>query len=152
MSPIKGPHADCVDKLTEWFVLNFHGKAVTRTQNPLTISDHSEPEPDLLLARRKEESYKDAPPTPEDVLLIVEVAESSIEKDRHIKLPLYASAGIPECWLVDMPEQSIEVHTQPTSKGYTQIHIYQPGDTIESPQVKGLEVSDVLLYSLSFNP
>jgi len=144
MTPIKSPHADCVDKLSEWFILHFHGKAVTRTQNPLTIPAHSEPEPDLLLARLKEGGYKETHPKPEDTLLIVEVADSSIKKDRQVKLPLYASVGIPECWLVVLPERTIEVHTQPGPEGYAQIHIYRPGDTIDTPTVAGLDVSGVL--------
>lgn len=144
MTPIKSPHADCVDRLSEWFILHFHGKAVTRTLNPLTIPERSEPEPDVLLARMKERRYKDAHPHPADVLLIIEVGDSSIEKDRQVKLPLYAAAGIPGCWLVALPEQTIEVHTQPGPEGYAQIHIYRPGDTIDTPTVKGLNVSEIL--------
>lgn len=144
MTPIKSPHADCVDKLTEWFILHFHGKAVTRTQNPITISDHSEPEPDLLLARRKEGGYSKAHPKPEDTLMIIEVADSSMEKDRKVKLPLYASTGIPECWLVDLQSNTIEVHTLPGPEGYAQIHIYRPGEVVNSSTVKGLEVSSII--------
>lgn len=144
MSPINSPHADCVDKLSEWFILNFHGKAVTRVQNPITLSDHSEPEPDILLAKIKPEGYKSAHPVAEEVLIIVEVADTSLDKDRHIKLPLYATSEIQEAWLVNLNDQTIEIHTQPSAKGYAQIRIYHPGDTIETTLVKGLLVSDIL--------
>lgn len=143
MSPINSPHADCVDRLNEWFILNFHKKAVIRAQNPVTLSENSEPEPDLALAIRKPEGYRSAHPKPEEILLIIEVADSSLEKDRNIKLPGYARAGIPEAWLVVLEEKTVEVHTQPSAEGYNNIQIFRAGKAIESPQAKGLTVDEV---------
>ena len=143
-SPIKSPHADCVDKLTEWLIIQFHKQAVVRVQNPITLDNSSEPEPDLALAIRKPEGYKSAHPTPTEILLVIEVSDTSVEKDRSIKLPLYAAAGIPEAWLVNLPEQTIEVYTEPNTEGYSNIHIYRKGDTIQTTNVKGLSVAQVL--------
>ena len=143
-SPIKSPHADCVDKLTEWLIIQFHKQAVVRVQNPITLDNSSEPEPDLALAIRKPEGYKSAHPTPTEILLVIEVSDTSVEKDRSIKLPLYAAAGIPEAWLVNLPEHTIEVYTEPNAEGYSNIHIFRKGDTIQTPNVKGLSVTQVL--------
>ena len=143
MSPINSPHADCVDRLNEWFILNFHKKAVIRAQNPITLNEYSEPEPDMALAIRKPEGYRNAHPKPEEILLIIEVADSSLDKDRNIKLPGYARAGIAEAWLVVLEESTVEVHTQPSAKGYDNIQIFRAGKAIESPQVKGLTVDEV---------
>ena len=143
MSPINSPHADCVDRLNEWFILNFHKKAIIRAQNPITLNEYSEPEPDMALAIRKPEGYRNAHPKPEEILLVIEVADSSLDKDRNIKLPGYARAGIAEAWLVVLEESTVEVHTQPSAKGYDSIQIFRVGKNIDSPQVKGLTVDEV---------
>lgn len=143
MSPINSPHADCVDRLNEWFILHFHKQAIIRAQNPVTLNETSEPEPDLALAIRKPQGYRKAHPQPEDILMIIEVADSSLEKDRNIKLPGYAKAGIPEAWLVVLGEKTVEVHTQPSAEGYNNIQIFRAGNPIDSPQIKGLTVDEV---------
>ncbi|MCO6487930.1 MAG: Uma2 family endonuclease [Phaeodactylibacter sp.] len=143
MSPINSPHADCVDRLNEWFILHFHKQAIVRAQNPVTLNEHSEPEPDLALAVRKPNGYRSAHPKPEEILLVIEVADSSLEKDRNVKLPGYARAGIPEAWLVVLGEKIVEVHTQPSAEGYDNIRIFREGKRIDSPQVKGLAVDEV---------
>jgi Uma2 family endonuclease len=144
INPIKSPHADCVDKLAEWLIIHFHQQAIVRIQNPITLDDHSEPEPDLVLAKRKPGGYRLAHPAPAEVILIIEVADSSADKDRHIKLPLYAAAGIPEAWLVDLNELAVEVHTQPSAQGYSSIHIFRLGDVLRTLTVAGLAVEDIL--------
>jgi Uma2 family endonuclease len=144
MSPIKGPHADCVDKLAEWLIVNFHQHAVVRVQNPIALGNQSELEPDLALAIRKPEGYRQAHPVPSEVLLIIEVADTSAEKDRQIKLPLYAAAGIPEAWLVDLNASAVEVHTQPSEQGYSNIQIFRHGDVIQTPTVESLATEAIL--------
>ena len=144
MSPINEPHAHCVDLLAEYFILHHHNEAIVRVQNPVIISDHSQPEPDLVLAHRKEGGYKKIHPRPEDVWLIVEVADSSLEKDRVVKQSLYASAGIPEYWLVNLEDSCIEMFAEPEDDTYARVAIFRPGETIESQWGKGLEVSSVI--------
>lgn len=140
-SPINSPHADCVDKLSKWFILNLEDQAIVRIQNPVTLDAYSEPEPDILLARWKKNGYRAAHPGPEEVLLLIEVADSSLEKDRRVKLPLYAKAGIPEVWIVDLSRAAVEVYTQPTGEEFANRHIYFPGETIDTTFFQDFPVS-----------
>ena len=138
MSPIKSPHAACVDFLTEWFVLNFHGKGIVRVQNPIALSEFSEPEPDLLLAKFKADRYQDAHPKSEEVLLLIEVSDTTLEKDQKVKIPLYAQAGIREAWIININDQNIERYTTPSPEGYNTIQIFRSGQTIETELISGL--------------
>jgi Uma2 family endonuclease len=90
MSPIGKRRAACVDLLAELFRERLQRQVIVRVQNPIQLDDHSEPQPDLALLRRREDFYRDALPTPDDVLLVVEVADTSVEYDRQVKLPIYA--------------------------------------------------------------
>ncbi len=119
MTPIGRRHAYCVDQLTKRLVLAAADHAVVRVQNPVRLSDFSEPQPDLALLRLPAEHYAERHPGPEDVLLIVEVADSSLGYDRDVKLPLYAQYGIPEVWLVDMEKRQVTRYSQPTGDGYS---------------------------------
>ncbi len=89
-------------------------------QSPLSAEDpnHSEPEPDIMLLKPRSDYYAEQHPTPEDVFLLIEVAESSLVLDREIKLPLYAQAGVPEVWIVNIADQQIEVHRSLTAEKY----------------------------------
>lgn len=143
MSPINSIHANCVDQLTKWFLLQFHDKAVIRTQNPVTLDELSEPEPDLLLAKIKAEGYKLAHPSPKEVFLLIEVSDSTLDKDRLVKLPLYAEFKIPEVWIVNLVDKCVEIYTQPESKVYSKIEVFQLGDTIYREWAPGLVVSSI---------
>ncbi len=136
MSP-KGPrHATALTYLLRAFITALGERAEVRAQDPITIPQaDSEPEPDLTLARPRKGSYADRHPLPEEVLLVVEIAESSLREDREITLPLYAAAGIPECWIVNLVENQVEVHREPVvlaggRAAYRQRTLYGPGDTI----------------------
>ena len=83
-----------------------------------------------MLLRRRADYYRSTPPAPEDVLLLIEVADSSVGYDRNEKLPRYAHAGVPEVWLTILPERVIEAHTEPAGGRYTQMRTFRPGDTI----------------------
>ncbi len=144
MSPINSSHADCVDRLTQWFVMYFYQKAIVRIQNPITLNDHSEPEPDVLIAKLKDQGYKGGHPKAEEILLLVEVSDSSLEKDRQIKLPLYAKANIPEVWIVNLEETCIEIYSKPVNGSYTQQIIYKPQDTINTNLISNLKVAQIL--------
>jgi Uma2 family endonuclease len=87
-------------------------------QNPLRLGERSEPQADLVLARPRPDFYAQAHPGPADVFLVVEVAETSVDVDRQLKVPLYARAGIPEVWLVDLPGEAVEVSRRPSPQGY----------------------------------
>jgi hypothetical protein len=124
MSPIGRMHAAWVDFLTSLFVTALKGKATVRVQNPVRIGNHSEPEPDLMVLKHKADFYASGHPGPEDVLLLIEVADSSAESDRTGKLRLYALAGIAEVWVVNLEKHQIEVYRKPRGNEYqsTQTH------------------------------
>lgn len=102
MSPIGSRHAGCVNRLTRWLVLGLEDRAVVAVQNPIQIGDFSEPQPDLVLLRPRPDFYGDHHAFPSDVLLVVEVADTSLRFDLERKTPLYIAAGVPEVWIVDV--------------------------------------------------
>jgi Uma2 family endonuclease len=98
MAAIGSRHAACVNRLVQLFVMHVAGQAIVHAQNPIRLSERTEPEPDLSLLKPRPDFYAAGHPGPQDVLLVIEVADSSIGFDREIKIPLYARAGIPEVW------------------------------------------------------
>jgi len=134
-------HAACVGRLTELFVANFTGKAIVWVQNPVRIKPHSEPEPDIVLLKPRQDFYAEAHPGPEDVLLIVEVSDSSLDYDRETKLPLYAKAGIREAWIVNLKDGCVEVYTKPSEHGYDVLRKFRKGTTVISDSFPDVHVS-----------
>jgi Uma2 family endonuclease len=130
MSPVGRRHAACVDRLTELFVLRLAAKAIVRTQNPIRLSDDSEPQPDLALLRRRDDFYEMGHPKPEDIFLVIEVSDTTAEFDREIKIPTYAEEGITEAWLINLNAQLVEVFQQLTSDGYQRVQQFQYGQTL----------------------
>ncbi len=130
MAPIGDPHAGTVDVYTEMLPSGVDQGTLLRVQGPLALDERSRLYPDLMLLRRRADYYRSRPPAPEDVLLLVEVADSSVDYDRNEKLPRYAQAGIPEIWITVLPEGIIETHTEPSGGRYTHTRIFAPGDTI----------------------
>jgi Uma2 family endonuclease len=116
MAPIGHDHAVCVANLNELLVLGVRKRALVWGNGPARVAIDSVPQPDLALLRRR--SYRTGSPRPDDVLLIVEVADSSLRYDRTTKLRLYARAGIQEYWIVDVAGEAIEVHRAPEGDGY----------------------------------
>ena len=148
MSPIGNRHAACVDRLTNGFTRSggLAGRALVRVQNPLAESDVSEPQPDLMLLIPRDDHYDFGHPGTADVLLLVEVADSSLEYDLNTKVPFYARAGIREVWIVDLEHNRVEVHTEPSRWGYGAVRRYVPGDALAPsalPDVK-LEVAGII--------
>jgi len=118
MPPIGSLHAGTVDYVAEVLRLSCGGRATVRRQNPISLPPHSEPQPDVALLRPRPDFYRGAHPTPNDILLLVEVADTTLAYDTQIKLPLYARHGTPEVWLVDLTNQRFIVHRSPTSAGF----------------------------------
>lgn len=146
MSPIGDPHVACINQLT--YLLSKHLINANRddvrvsVQNPVRIDAHNEPEPDVVLT-----TATDRAPQPSDTLLLVEVADSSLHYDRATKLSLYAQAGIPEVWIVNLAEGQIEMHRVPKGTVYSTRHIATEGDTLtieKLPAVEALPAADVL--------
>ncbi len=133
MPPIGSSHQETVDILTELFVSAFSGVARVRVQGPVRLSDRGEPEPDLLLLRRREGFYRSSHPQPNDVFLAVEVSETTLRYDRNVKVPLYAQQGISEVWIVNLREETVEVYRAPEAAAYRETTQHRRGDTV-SPQ------------------
>jgi len=121
MTPIGRRHAACVAELNRLLVPAVGQRALLWPQNPITLPDESEPQPDIVLLRPRADRYLQDDAHPEDVLLLVEVADTSQRYDRTVKLPLYGRAGVPEVWIVDLPGEVIEVYRRPTPNGYTDV-------------------------------
>lgn len=128
MSPIGPRHAGCVINLTRLFVTLPGNRAVISPQNPVVIRPRSEPQPDILVLRPRTGSYSRAHPAPEDVLLAVEVSETTTRFDRTVKAPLYARAGIGEYWLVDLGADGVDVFRRPEAGRYQDLaHVVRGG-------------------------
>ena len=129
MAAIGSRHAGCVNRLTQFFVLHVAGQAIVTIQNPIHLNNRSEPQPDMSLLAPRPDFYTAGHPSPHDVLLVVEVADTSVGFDRDTKIPLYGRAGIREAWLVDLTQDHIEVHRQParTRRGYRDVQRYTRG-------------------------
>lgn len=121
MPPIGSPHAGTVIYLGNKLQEAVGDKAIVSIQNPVFLDLHSEPQPDIALLRPRADFYRSAHPTPADVLLIIEVADTSLAYDTQIKLPLYALHGIPEVGLADLPNRRFLVHRTPTATGFRDV-------------------------------
>jgi Uma2 family endonuclease len=130
MPPIGDDHIGRVISLEYWFGQRLAGRAFVSTQNPIRLSDYSEPQPDMVLLRPREDFYGTSKARPEDIVLLVEVAQSSLEYDWLVKLPRYAAAGIVEVWLVNLIDRCIEVYRDPGADGYATQTVHRRGDTL----------------------
>ena len=121
MSPIGRRHRAFVNNLTQLLILRLAGRAIVSVQNPVALTDDTEPQPDLAVLRRRPVPYKEREAWAEDVLLLIEVADSSLAYDRSTKLRLYAEAGVPEYWVVDCAAETVEVYRTPGPEGYRDV-------------------------------
>lgn len=130
MAPIGPPHAGILNRINQLLVRLCEGRAVISPQHPLEVDEHNEPEPDLCLLRWRDSFYADRHPLPSDVLLLIEIADSSLRYDRTTKLALYARAGVPRYWIVDVNDWSIVEFTEPRGARYRNERRLRPGDRI----------------------
>lgn len=130
MAPIGSRHASCVGRLTHLLASTVGQQAIVWVQNPIRLGPDSEPQPDVALLRPRPDFYAEAHPGPEDVLLVIEVAETSADSDRSVKIPLYARAGIQSAWIVDLSTGGIEAYAEPMPDGYRRFRRIQRGQTI----------------------
>jgi Uma2 family endonuclease len=145
MTPIGSLHASVVSRLNRLLGQGAGDEAIVSVQNPIRLSDLTEPQPDLVLLRPRADFYAAAHPTPSDVLLVVEVSDTTASFDRNIKRPLYATAGIPEVWIVDLPEGLVEIATVPSEDTYGRIRQFSTGTMSPSvfPEIS-IAVRDVV--------
>ncbi|MBL9176589.1 MAG: Uma2 family endonuclease [Verrucomicrobiaceae bacterium] len=141
MPPIGPEHSFHTRRITNVLPVELPSDVMLQMNEPITIPEHSEPQPDAAVVKAKADGYRKAHPGPKDVLLIIEVADSSVEFDVQIKSKLYAKAGIPEYWVMNIKEASLHVFTGPSAKGYKNIEVLDAADTVRSRSVKGLKIA-----------
>ena len=146
MTPISSRHAACVARVNEQFFLMLRDAVQVRVRNPIRLSEYTEPVPDLALLSPRPDFYAAGHPGPDDVFLVIEVADASIEYDRMVKLPLYARSGIPEAWLLDLNQEAILVSRDPSPSDYRTAWAARRGERL-SPLAfpdRELAVADLL--------
>jgi len=146
MSPIGRTHAGTVNRSSAFLNRTLGDTVIVSIQNPVRLDDFSEPQPDIALLRPRDDFYSNSHPAPEDVLVVIEVADTSLDYDRNVKLPLYARAGIPEAWLMVLAKDVIEVYSQPKNGKYHKVQRLKRGKTLVSPTIPtfSCKVEDLL--------
>ncbi len=146
MTPIGPRHAGCVKAVADLLRRALGSSALLGVQDPITLGEGAEPQPDVTVLRPQPAGYRRSHPGPDDVLLLIEVSEASLEYDRGTKVPLYARAGIAEVWLVDLDGARIEVYRTPSGDGYRDARVVSSGETLSPSAFPGVIVSvaDVL--------
>ncbi len=141
MTPIGSRHAGCVNYLTHTLAAQLGSSVIVSVQNPLIRDDSSEPQPDVLILRPRADFYRGGHPTPDDVRLVIEVADPSEDFDRHAKLPRYAQAGIPEAWLIVLSRDAVDLYNDPSPDGYRAHRRFGSGELVTSRQFPALNVA-----------
>lgn len=144
MPPIGPLHADVVRWLSIFFVRTLEDRAVVSVQSPVRLPTSSEPQPDIALLRPG--SYRQRHPEPADILLVVEVADTTVLSDRRYKIPMYARSRVAEAWLVDLTMNVLEVYRGPRTDGYSEQVVVRPGDAVH-PQAfsdVAVQISEML--------
>ncbi len=147
-------HTVCCKKLIRELPRLLAGQATIQCQDPILLPSGSEPEPDFAMVKNREDDYLASHPTPEDILLVIEIADSSLSYDREVKLPLYAEAGIADFWIVNLLENQLEVYNSPLRKqqgnfDYSKRQILLPNMTILLPGFSELVLDLGLIFPVS---
>ncbi len=131
MASVGNRHVFCLRWLNKELVIAVGDSAVLDVQSPVTLDTGNEPEPDFMILRWRDDRYASSPkPGPADVLLVIEVSDTTVGFDRQHKAPLYAAQGIPEMWLFDVNARQVEVYDQPMAGGYARMRVYGPDETL----------------------
>ena len=130
MSPIGDRHAYSVDELNELLITRLGGRARVRSQNPVRLGRDREIQPDISILRLRDDSYVSGHPTPDDVLLLIEVSDSTLDYDRDVKTPMYAAAGIPETWIANIPDRQVEAYSEPSGGEYRNRRVFGRGESV----------------------
>lgn len=140
MAPIGTRHLACVVALTHLLAEASGGRYFVSVQNPVVLGERNEPQPDLSLLKTRPDPAAEGPPGPEDVLLIIEVSDTTLSYDRTVKLPRYAHSGVPEVWIVDLEGGRVESHSAPSAEGYGVSREFGPGEQAHSASVEDLSL------------
>ena len=142
MTPIGDRHASCVRRSHDLFARHALELAIIDVQNPVVLGRHDAPQPDLALLKRRADGYP-RHPRARDILLVIEVADTTLAYDRDVKIPLYAGAGIPEAWLVDLGADAITVYREPGRDAYREVITVSRGDTLRPLLLPGVAIAAV---------
>lgn len=144
-SPVGKAHAVCVNKLNRFFYRRFIDSYILRSENPITLADRSEPEPDYVIAQLRPDNYLESHPGPADILLIIEVSEQTLKYDREEKSKLYGAAGIQEYWVINLVDRQVEQFLEPIpGKGFQQRYVWQEKESFKSSLVSEVSVDELL--------
>jgi Uma2 family endonuclease len=146
MAPIGSPHAGCVSALSGLLMEATRRRAVISVQNPVRLDDRSEPQPDVAVLAPRQDGYRRSHPVPAEILLLIEVADTSLAFDRDTKAPYYAASGVRETWIVDLDGEQILVMRSPSTSGYRQVRSLQRADQLVTEALPDVSfsVDDVL--------
>lgn len=145
MSPIGPHHAAIVTKIVKFLMNQVNDEAIISPQNPVQLNDYTEPQPDIAVLYYRDDYYAQALPSADDILILIEVADTTLKYDREEKIPRYAQAGIPEAWIVNLGEQLIEQYTLPVKGQYTHIQKVLFGNTITSSTLPVISLNTSLI-------
>jgi len=137
MSPIGDRHAACVRRLIALLSQLFADQVIVDAQDPIIVDVAYAPQPDLALLRPRADYYSSQTPTTDDCLLVIEVADTSAEYDRQIKVPRYARGRVAELWVVDLEREVVVVYQQPVGDAYQHLQVFRRGDTIALGTLRG---------------
>jgi Uma2 family endonuclease len=149
MSSISALHSSLVSRLNHILTRQLRERAIVTVQSPVILSDYSEPQPDLLVLKPRDDFYTRGHPRPQDVLLLIEVADTTLEYDRDEKIPRYAESQIPEVWLVDASGSEVAQYARPKGNRYQQIRSFEPGEELVAQEVESLVLSVAELFPVA---
>jgi Uma2 family endonuclease len=137
MPPARPPHSGRINRLTQLFTTRLRESVIVSVRNPSSIDPYSEPVPDVSLLKPRPDFYSESHPLPSDVLLLIEVSHTTVRFDTTVKSELYAEGGIVEYWVLNIPQNVVEVRTEPANGRYTNLEIFEPGDSITPRALPG---------------
>ena len=146
ISPIGSNHAGTVNYLNQVLFAALQENAIISPQNPIILNDRNEPEPDIVLLKPRKDFYRQSHPTPNDVLLIIEVADTSLRYDSEIKIPLYARYGIPEVWIVDLENNQLTKYLSPNDDHYESSNVVNDLSQISVQELPELKINLANLF------
>jgi len=144
--PVGEPHADVLSDISDFFYERLGTRYKFRAQSPVTLPNDSEPEPDFAIVVRRKYTRKTGHPKPEDILLLIEVSDTTPADDRTKKAKMFSLANIKEYWIINIPDRQVEVHLQPSAvkEMYRSLTVFEAGSTFESPFCGSVKVDDIL--------
>jgi Uma2 family endonuclease len=141
MPPIGSYHAGIVNRFVKLFKAVVDSEAILAFQNPVQLKVDSAPQPDVAVLRLRDDYYTTSHPTGEDVLLLIEIADSSLVFDQRVKAPLYSDARVHELWIVNLATSTVEVHKEPSEAGYLVNAIARRGESLSPSALPNIVIS-----------